>query len=87
MGYPKEDLRAEVEQARTVYRQALARFREVADDSPSGIPRSDGIMRIAQAGQEVRRALALYTDAVKRENEFLVDRAIGDGSDAPKRPD
>ncbi len=75
----QDELRAEVERTRADYRESLARFRAIAE--PCGVPFPDGVQRVSVAGQEVRHALAEYTHAVQRENEFLVNRALDDDSD------
>ena len=87
MSDPQQEFRSEVERARQAYRISLARFQEVVNDAPSGLPYPDGTTRVSQAGLEVRRALAQYMQAVKRQNEFAVNRAIDGGSDPAEDPE
>jgi hypothetical protein len=87
MEHSREELHAEVERTRAAYREALARFREIIYDAPSGVPYPDGVARVSRAGQQVREALTRYVRAVKCENEFMVNKAIGNGSDPADTPE
>jgi len=73
-------LKVEVDLAHEAYRIAASRYNNILNDLPSGIPHPDGSARIRQAGDEMRRALAAYSQAVQRLSKFILSRG---GSDTP----
>ncbi|HUA61683.1 MAG TPA: hypothetical protein VML19_23210 [Verrucomicrobiae bacterium] len=48
---------------------------EIVAEAPSGLPLSDGLTRIVQAGKASRAAFEKYEQAVRRYRDF-VDRAV-----------
>ena len=69
-------LRADVDRAQVRYRSEAAKFRQIRQDIPSGIPHPDGVMRIRQSGEAHSAALAAYISALKRFTDFVVKRVV-----------
>src|SRR6266567_4266872 len=63
-------LRANGERAIELYNQARAEFDAMIADFPSGIPESDGALRIRKAGEAVRSALHAVNEARISYNSF-----------------
>jgi hypothetical protein len=69
-------LRAEVERARGLYEQERARFQGVTREVPSGIPYPDSVTRIRTAADDHNLALDAYKTALKRFNDYAINRII-----------
>jgi len=57
-------------QAITQYRRVQSLETEIIKEAPSGIPASDGVTRIFQAGKVTRLAFEKYQQALKRYRDF-----------------
>jgi hypothetical protein len=68
----EERLRCDLEKARAVYQGACGEFHSLVKDIPSGIPQSDGELRIRQAGEASRVALQDYIFALKRFSQYTL---------------
>jgi hypothetical protein len=67
-----EQLEAELNAARKRREAACARFDEVMQGIPSGIPEPDGDLRRKRVGEEYRSAIRGVTDAILRLNRLMV---------------
>jgi hypothetical protein len=74
----EEVLRANLERAKTQAQKASESFIDMIRGIPSGIPHPDGSLRVQQAANEQRRAMAALNQALHRLTEFLVERTIPD---------
>jgi hypothetical protein len=62
----------QVRMARAEYDAAGAHFTNVVNDVPSGLPASDGALRTQLAGQDSRRTLRNYMDALRRFSDYTL---------------
>jgi TolA-binding protein len=62
----------QVRMARAEYDAANAYFTNVVKDVPSGLPASDGALRMQLAGQDSRRTLRNYMDALRRFSDYTL---------------
>ena len=62
----------QVRMARAEYDAASAHFTNVVEDVPSCLPGSDGAVRVQLAGQDSRRTLRNYMDALRRFSDFTL---------------
>ena len=69
-------LKAELDKARDEHSAATARFDQLAEDTPSGLPHPDGSLRIRQAGKSVTASLENYTRTLKRFTDFAVSGIV-----------
>ena len=68
----------DLERVTARFREESARFREVMQDVPSGLPHSDGSLRVQQISAAYTKALAELESAVQRHHIFFVRRVAPD---------
>ncbi len=73
-GEVEEELLKEVRTAEQAWQAAKAKFKDVMDDVPSGLPGADGTFRISQARAEFTAAQERYAAVLKRFNKFILKR-------------
>jgi hypothetical protein len=71
-------LRSDLERTRRLYKTAVANFRNVTRDIPSGLPHPDGMTRIRQVTDAHNRALDAYRTALRRFNDYAIDKTVPD---------
>jgi|ERR1700688_553323 hypothetical protein len=67
-----EILRSQLESAKERYRLALDNFVETRRSISSGIPSTDGVLRVRLAGKERLSALAALQESLSRFNGWIV---------------
>jgi hypothetical protein len=78
-------LRADLERTRNLYKAEAANFRSVTQDIPSGLPHPDGVTRIRLAADAHNRALDSYMTALKRFNNYAINKTVPDDLKPPPR--
>lgn len=58
---------------------------EVVRDAPSGIPFSDGQVRIVQSAKALRIAFEKYREALTRYSDFVTRGIVPKGQDEPRQ--
>ena len=77
-GEAEEILRGQLAKSQAEWLAASSQLDLIVHDSPSGIPQSDGSMRIRQAGQVLREAGAKYRRALRRFSDFALQGKVPD---------
>jgi hypothetical protein len=72
----RERLWDQLDTARAAHHAASERFALAVKEGPAGLPPSDGVLHIQQAGADLRSALQHYMCALKRFTEFTLDGTI-----------
>ena len=71
-------LRSELDRTHRLYKAEAAHFRSVTQDIPSRIPHPDGVTRIRQDCDKHNHALDAYTAALRRFNDYAINRIVPD---------
>lgn len=72
----EKELADELARATAEYAEVERATRELIEQVPSGIPLSDGQLRIIRAGQKTRLAFRKYRETLTRYREFLAEPSL-----------
>ena len=78
-----DELLEQLKQAAAEFNEHQRAIDELVNQAPSGLPFSDGQLRIVQSGQALKLAFERYQEAVQQYRSFVIEGIVPDEEEPP----